>query len=201
MRRTLVAVTSVLALFPAGLAAQLVWEVPSLVSPYAPSGFSAFLLDAAPGGDLGAMAHWRRAGGSVATGYRVGVASDASDDLAVFGGVDISGVLADAVEDAPIEVLWWSGLGGGIGDEILVSIPLGIVAGWRGSGDGRGFAPYAGAHIALDLASGGGDALDLSGVADVGLDLTLTSGWVVRVGASIGSRGRDALAIGMRLPT
>jgi len=98
-----------------------------------------------------------------------------------------------------VDVRWWSGLGAGVGDEFVLSVPLGLVVGWQGAGDDVVFAPYAGGHAVLDIGTGEGDAVDLSASLDVGLDLTLVSGWVVRFGAAIG--GRDALALGVRLPS
>ena len=53
--------------------------------------------------------------------------------------------------------------------------------------------------MSLDIASGPGDSVDLSGVVDLGLDLVLSSGWLIRFGATIGDR--DALAIGVKLPS
>ena len=79
----------------------------------------------------------------------------------------------------------------------LVESPL--VAGWRGMGDGNAFAPYAGAHVALDVATGRGDNVSLDASLDLGLDLTLTTGWVVRFGASL--FGRDAVGVGIRIPS
>jgi len=184
---------------PAAAAAQFAWDGPSLVAPHAPSGLSVLLVANDPGGALGAMAQWRQERASMGWGYRGGIVRSDSDDLSVFGGVDVSGVLAESVEDADIQVLWWSGAGAGVGDELALSVPLGLVAGWRGMGDGTAFAPYAGAHVALDLATGAGDAVSLDASLDLGLDLTLTTGWVVRFGASL--FGRDAVAVGIRIPS
>lgn len=179
--------------------AQFAWDGPSLVAPHAPSGLSVLLVANDPGGALGAMAQWRQERAAMGWGYRGGIVQSDSDDLAVFGGVDVSGVLAESVEDADIQVLWWSGAGAGVGDELALSVPLGLVAGWRGMGDGTAFAPYAGAHVVLDLATGGGDTVSLDASLDLGLDLTLTTGWVVRFGASL--FGRDAVAVGIRIPS
>lgn len=175
--------------------AQVSWDGPSLVGTASPGGLSLFAVDPSPGSGLGMMAQWRQG----STGYRVGLTRDAADDLAVFGGIDISGSLATGVEEAEVDVRWWSGVGAGVGSEVVVSVPLGIVVGWEGSGDGVVFAPYAGGHAVLDVATGEGDTIDLSASFDVGLDLTLVSGWMVRFGASIG--GRDALALGVRVPS
>lgn len=185
-------------LVPATLSAQFAWDGPSLVSPYAPTGLSILIVGNDPGGALGAMGRWGGSRGNLTMGYRVGVVEDDASNASLFGGVDFSGVLATSVEDADVQVGWWSGVGAGVGDELLVSVPAGLVVAWRGLGDGNSFAPYVGAHVALDMATGPGDAVTLDGSLDLGLDLTLTSGWIVRFGASL--FGRESLAVGIRIP-
>jgi len=123
----------------------------------------------------------------------------AGSGLALGGGVDVSGVLSHGLEDADIDVLWWTGVGAGMGDDVIVSVPLSIVAGWTGEGDSAAFSPYVGAHIALDFTSFDGEEVALDISLDVGMDLELTSGWIVRFGLSLG--GRDALALGMSVPS
>jgi hypothetical protein len=165
------------------------------VGPHTPGGLSLFLVDPSPGGGLGALAQWRRAAGAGGLGYRLGVAEDRSGEVSVFGGMDLSGLLATGVEESEIDVVWWSGAGLGVGEDVVVSVPLGLMVGWRGLGDGTVFAPHGGAHVVLDIA----DEVELEGALDLGLDLTLASGWVVRFAASFG--GREAIAIGVRVPS
>ncbi|HSW30711.1 MAG TPA: hypothetical protein VLH75_14590 [Longimicrobiales bacterium] len=199
VRLSALALATALACAPGSALAQFAWDGPSLVGPHAPAGLSVLLVANDPGGALGAMAQWRQDRASLGWGYRGGIVQSDHDDLALFGGVDVSAVLAESVEDADIRVLWWSGVGAGVGSELAVSIPVGLVAGWSGMGDGNAFAPYAGAHVALDVATGDGDNLSLDASLDLGLDLTLTSGWVVRFGASL--FGRDAVGVGIRVPS
>ena len=118
---------------------------------------------------------------------------------ALGGGLDLSGVLTRGLEDTDIDILWWTGVGMVIGDDVIVSLPLGIVAGWTGEGDDVVFSPYLGSHIALDFTSLDGDEVALDVSLDVGMDLELTSGWVVRFGLSLG--GGDALALGVSVPS
>jgi hypothetical protein len=198
VRRTVVALLLAAVLLPVRARAQLSWDGPSLVGPYAPQGLSVFLLSPDPGDALGGLVHWREDSASLGLGYRAGLARDPSRDLAGFAGVDVSGILAHSVEDADLRVLWWTGVGAGLGHDLTASVPLGLVAGWRGLGDGNAFAPYAGAHVTVDLSTVTGRHVGMDGSVDVGLDLTLVSGVVVRAGASLG--GRDALAVGLRVP-
>ena len=131
-------------------------------------------------------------------GYRFALAEEnGSGDLAVAGGLDVSGFLARAVEGSELDVMWWSGLGLGVGTETVASIPLGLLVGWSGDGGDAILSPYGGGHVSLDIASGEGDSVNLSGSFDFGLDLALSSGWFVRFGASIGDR--EAIAIGVKV--
>lgn len=198
MRRFLIVLLAAVAFLPGSLRAQLAWDAPSLVGPYAPQGLSVFVMNPDPGDHVGALVHWRHDSASLGLGYRAGVAKDASGDLAAMAGMDVSGILTRDVEGSDVRVLWWTGLGGGLGNNLEATVPLGIVAGWHGVGGDNIFAPYAGAHVALDLSTGKGEVVHLDGSFDLGLDLTLVSGVIIRVGASVG--GRNALAVGLRVP-
>lgn len=197
MRRTLV-VAALSAILSVPASAQIAWDSPALISPSVPAGVSVFLMDPA-GGDLGGLVTYRHAAGPVGLGYRLGIAEEAgpNGDLAVAGGFDVSGFLSRAVEGSEVDLMWWSGGGLGIGSETLVTIPLGLIVGWTGGTDVT-LSPYGGGHLNLDIWSGPGDSLDLSGAVDLGIDLGFQSGWLVRFGVSIGDR--EALAIGLRLP-
>ena len=201
MRRTVV-VTLLTAALAVPASAQIAWESPALISPVAPSGLSLFLLEAA-GGDLGALGTYRRGTGPVGYGFRFAIADEGGpdSDVAVAGGVDLSGFLSRAVEGSEVDLVWWSGAGIGVGGETLLTIPLGLIVGWSGSGGDIVLSPYGGAHVVLDIISGDGDNVDLDLVADLGLDLVLPSGWLLRFGATLADGGRDALALGIRLPT
>ncbi len=197
MRRTLVltcAATAITLTAAVPGAAQTAWDSPPLISHAVPSGASLFVL-APHGGDLGGLLTFRHAAGPVGLGYRVSVTDEnSSDGIAVAGGIDISGYLSRGVEDAPLDLLWWSGVGAGFGSSTVVTLPLGAVIGWTGRGTDVVISPYAGGHVALDLRSGDGDNINLGGSLDLGLDLGLENGWLIRVGATVGDR--DAIAIG-----
>lgn len=199
--RTLTLTLSVLsALLTVPVSAQVAWDAPALMSPAAPSGFSVFLWEPA-GGDLGALGTLRHSAGPVGLGYRAGIAEESGPggDVAVAGGVDVSGFLGRQVEGSEIDVMWWAGGGLSIGSDWVVSGPAGIILGWSGGGDGVIFSPYGGAHLVLDLTGNAGDGVDLSGAGDLGLDLVFSSGWMLRVGASFGDR--DSLAAGFKIPS
>jgi hypothetical protein len=194
---TVVALYAVLAV---PVSAQIAWDAPALMSPVVPSGFSVFLVEPA-GGDLGAFGQLRTSAGPVGLGWRFGVAEESGPDgdLAVAGGVDVSGFLARAVEGSEVDLVWWGGGGLSVGSDWLVSAPIGLLVGWTGEGDGAVISPYGGAHVVLDITGNDGDAMNFDGVLDLGLDLVLNSGWMIRAGASLGDR--EAIAIGFRIPS
>lgn len=181
------------------VAAQVAWDSPPLVSPVAPGGAGVYFLRA-DGGRLGVLTTFRPLAGPAGVGFRFAVTEETDPgDVAIAGGIDVGGYLARGLEESEVAVSWWSGLGLSHGNETAVSIPLGLVLGWSGEGDsGVVFSPYAGAHVAFDFVSGPANDVDFNGAVDVGTDIVLTSGWVVRAAATLGDR--EALALGFRWP-
>ncbi len=198
MLRTLALAALALAIVPASsVSAQTAWDAPALVSHVVPAGVSLFLISPA-GGDLGGLVTFRHEAGPVGLGYRLGLSDESvSDGLAISAGVDVSGFLARAVEGSEVDVMWWSGAGLGIGENTMVSFPVGALIGWSGQGGSVILSPYGGGHLTLDISNVDTDNVRLAGSFDLGLDIVLESGWLVRFGGSIGDR--DALAIGMRI--
>ncbi len=188
-----------LVLLATPVSGQVAFDGPPLIGPASPNGLAIYLANSDPGDGLGALVTWRQSRGGINVGYRVLVGEGVGSDLALGGGIDVSGVLSRGLEDSEIDVLWWTGVGAGIGNDVMVSVPLGIVAGWTGEGDDVVFSPYLGGHIVLDFTSIDGDELVFDASLDVGMDLELTSGWVVRFGLSLG--GRDAMAFGISVPS
>jgi hypothetical protein len=174
-----------------------------LMSPGAPSGLGIFLMGF-HGGGIGVMGTLRNTAAPGGLGLRAGIGEDAGDDIAAFGGFDVSGSLMRATDDTPVDVLWFTGGGLGVGHDILLSFPLGITVGGVVEGDGVRFTPYASPRVVLDACLGdspgpcGGDDLDLSFAADLGLDLSFNRSWLIRFGASIGDR--EGIAIGLAFP-
>lgn len=197
MLRTLVVATLVAAsAVPAS--AQTLWDAPPLVSHVVPAGVSLFVINPA-GGDLGGLMTFRHDAGPVGLGYRFAISDQngPSGDLAVAGGVDISGFLSRAVEGSEVDVMWWSGAGIGLGNETVVSIPVGALIGWSGQGGDVILSPYGGGHVTLDISTSDADNVHFGGSFDLGLDIVLSSGWLIRFGASLGDR--DALALGVKI--
>ncbi|MDZ7778723.1 MAG: hypothetical protein U5R14_02150 [Gemmatimonadota bacterium] len=196
--KRIVFVLLTLALAPGAASSQIVWDAPTMLRPGAPSGLSVLLLEPYPGNEFGALAVWRQSPAPVGLGLRAGVAEDAGGELAALFGLDVSGPLSSLEGGGDPGMMWWAGAGLGVGDELVATFPAGIVLGWNLESDGVVFSPNVGGHIALDILTGPGDDLDLDGAFDLGVDLGFSSGIQARFGASLG--GREALAIGLRLP-
>ncbi len=181
------------------VSAQILWDAPPLVNHATPAGISAYMLAPAVG-DLGGLVTFRHDAGPVGLGYRIGLADrPAGDGIAIAGGVDVSGFLARSIEDAPLDLMWWSGAGAGFGDFAVLSIPAGVLVGWSGEADDVVLSPYGGGHVVLDISDVDEDNVNFGGAFDLGLDILLSSGWTIRFGATFGDR--DALALGVNFAT
>jgi hypothetical protein len=172
--------------------AQVAWDGPLMVSPSTPAGWGLYLVDPAPGDGIGVMTTWRGGG---AYGFRLGIAEDGADDIAVYGGVDLTGSLVRASQDFPLDLNWVLGAGLSTGDAVLLSFPAAISLGRDFDAEGVWFNPYIAPRVVLDAWLGGGDDdvnLDLS--FDLGVDIAFDPGWAIRFAASVGDR--SALAVG-----
>jgi hypothetical protein len=186
---------------------QLSWETPTLYAPGAPAGLGIFLMEPWPSGGIGVMGTYRSAPVPSGLGFRAGVGEDFSDDIAFFGGVDLGGTVTRASGEVPIDVLWMAGAGLGVGDDVLLSFPLGLSIGARLDADAATFVPYAVPRLVLDAClgddpfrglCGNDDDIGLDIAVDLGVDLAFDSRWLIRFAATLGDR--DALLIGLAFP-
>ncbi|HEX7051952.1 MAG TPA: hypothetical protein VF188_17220 [Longimicrobiales bacterium] len=181
--------------------AQVAWDSPLLLPPRPQGGPGIFLVDPA-GGELGVLGMWRSGRAPNSLGFRVGLAEDNTDDVSVFGGVDVSGTMTRSSRDFPLDISWVAGGGVGVGDDVLLSFPLGITIGHTFIGDGAQFTPYVIPRVILDAFFGDGPGdddsdLDLDAAFDLGVDIGFQRGWVIRFGATFAGDRDDALAIGI----
>jgi hypothetical protein len=185
---------------PAGASAQTAWDSPLLLPPRPQPGLGIYLADMHAGG-LGVLGAWRSSTWNY--GLRFGLSEGSGDeDVAVFGGVDYTGLINTATSDFPLDVDWLFGAGAGISDGVLFSVPLGLTLGVSFQGEDARFVPFMTPRVVLDAFFGNdvrGSGLDLDFAVDVGLDLRLMRGPLagksIRFAASLGDR--DALAAGV----
>lgn len=187
------------ALLPAArLDAQVAWESPMMASPRPPAGFGVYLADVA-GGGLGLIGTYRGANSGNGLEFRFGIAEGGpGDDINALLGASLSGLLARESGDMPFDISWIAGAGVGFGDWGLITIPAGVSFGHTFRGDGINITPYVTPRVHLDLAVGdevGDDNSDLGLSVDLGFDLALRRGWMLRFGAALGDH--DAFAFGI----
>ena len=176
-------------------AAQVAWDSPLMVAPNTPAGWGVYLVDPSPGGGIGVLSTWRASTAPGGLGFRLGLAEGHRDRLAVYGGLDYSGMLLRSSADFPMDVAWVTGVGLGVGSNAILSAPLGVSLGRDFEADGVWFNPYVTPRVVLDAHFGGNGDLDLGLVVDLGIDLAFDPGWAIRFAGSVGDR--SALAVGM----
>lgn len=177
------------------LQAQVAWESPLLAAPRPPSGLGLHLGDPY-GGDIAFFGTYRPQGSALE--FRVGIADgNADDDVSALLGLSFGGLLATETREMPFDLSWVTGVGVGIGDFSILTIPLGISAGHTFQAEGFTFTPYVTPRLVLDAALGEetGDDTDLGFVFDIGIDFGLRRGFDVRFGASLGDH--EAVSIGI----
>ena len=171
-----------------------------MVGPGSPGGLSVLLAD--PGAGIGAFVHWRGRGEGSRFGYRIGLAEEGRRDnnIAVFGGMDISGRVLSHSDQFPLDLIWVVGVGAGVGSDVLLSFPFGISLGRVLTTEEVWFHPYLTPRLIVDAFFGDAnrDDLDLDFAIDLGADFSFSPGWTFRFGASLGDR--DGLAFGLALP-
>lgn len=191
-------------LSPISLLAQIASDTPRLISPNGPGGFGVHWLRAEtlPGDGDAVLA--TLAIPSVAPGVRLrgGGGKGVNDEMAGFGGIDVQAPLARSRPGFPLDLDWASGIGVGVGEYFLVTLPVGLSAGVEWSSGSVWMAPYAYAGVAGDLrlgeeAEAAGDEFQVDAALDIGLDLSFVANrtFVLRAATSLGDR--QALAIGI----
>lgn len=206
-RTTLLATLCLVALLPAGAAAQ-VYDAPTFQPPDAESGAGFYAVSLEPGDDVGddvaALATWRTPGADLDLGVRAG-AGDIGGELALLGGLELERSLTDAGGDSPLSVAWTGGMGVGAvpeRDRARVRVPVGLTLGRELSADGYSVLPYAHPRLALDFflredpPAGPGDDTDLNFDLDLGADVLFDEGWRLRLGVTLGSSEAVGFGVG-----
>jgi hypothetical protein len=180
-----------IAVCASGAAAQVPWDSPFLAAPRATPGVGLYLADV---GGLGALLTYQPT--RTSWGLRFGVAEGPGDDVSIFGGGDFSGIISRSNRNSPLDVDWVFGVGLGLQNDVLVSVPAGVSLGHTFPSQGATFTPYITPRLILDAFLGDGNSdTNLDFAVDLGLDLRLQRSGTIRFGATIGDR--EAIAIGL----
>lgn len=170
----------VVALFAATPAAAQVFT-PSYQSPFLLRDLGVYVSDGP--GDLTLEGIYRTGG----AGLRVGFVDFDSDDLLSVG----ADYRAPLSVGAPIAVAWTAGAQALIGDRDAIGLQLGLTAGTRLRGSGLAITPYIHPRIAFINGFGVDDDFEADLVADIGADLELAEGVVVRLGVGLTNETAD----------
>src|SRR5262245_60319044 len=121
--KKLTLIVGLLLVSASSVSAQVRWDSPFLTPPRPQPGVTAFMIDVA-GGGLGGMITWIPT--QTSWGLRFGLADEPGDEIGVFGGGDVSGAITRANRDFPFDMDWVFGLGLGISDFVVLSVPVGL---------------------------------------------------------------------------
>jgi hypothetical protein len=180
--------------------AQVAWDSPLFLPPRPEAGTGIYLVDAHKAG-IGVLGTWR--GTPQGLGMRLGIADGRGPGggIAIFGGADVSGLIATVGPELPFDMAWVAGAGVGYDRWLVVSIPGGLSLGRTFTTPEVRFTPYLTPRVALDAHLGrervdGGSGLEMNFAVDLGVDLVFQPEWTLRVGASLGQR--NGVGVGVR---
>ena len=207
MRSTLRALAlACLAAAPAAASGQIAPDTPRMLGPSTPAGLGIHWLRAGtlPGDADAVLVTWNAPGLAPAFRLRGGAGKGVGGETAGFGGIDVRAPIRGGSADRGVDLAWTTGAGVGVGEYVLVSVPLGVAAGAEWSSGSVWLAPYVSLGVALDLRLGDeapDEEFDASIAADLGLDLALDADrrFVVRAATSLGDR--QAVAVGLLVRT
>lgn len=199
VKQVVMGIMAILAvLIPDGARAQIGWTAPLLVAPNSPAGFSLMIAEMEPSEGLAGMVAWRQSSAPGSIGFRAGAGEGAGDKFSAFGAFDYSGWIHHGSDSFPLAVAWVTGAGIGIGEDVLLSAPLGASFAYEISADDIWFNPYITPMIVFDWLIGApstADNADLGIAVDIGADVSFASSWAIRIGATVGDRRGVALGI------
>lgn len=187
---------------PSRLGAQLAPDSPRLISPHGSGGLGLHWLRGGtlPGDDESIIATWAMPGLPGGMRLRGGAGRGASARNSAFGGLDYQAALLRGDPELPFDLDWQVGLGVGVGDYVLVSLPIGLSGGVSWRSESFWMSPYLTAGMAADIRVGDEAPerrFEVSPALDVGLDVAFDAERrvVIRTSASLGDR--QAVSVGL----
>ncbi len=196
---TTLAATAVIA---SSVTAQVAWEGPRLLGATPPGSFGAHWVDygTLPGDGMGVLITYAGPGLHDRAQLRGGFAEGAYGASAGFGGIDLWGPLAARSSALPLDLAWTTGVGAGVGEYAVVTVPIGVTAGRSWSAGKLWISPYVHTGVSIDFRFGDRAPEDEwgTGVAiDLGFLLSLDPARRYSLSASAGLGDRQAVAMGI----
>lgn len=182
--------------------AQLAPETPRMLPPDGPGGLGVHWLrgEVLPGDGDAVLVTWSPSFLPARLRLRGGGGAGVEGEAAGFGGFDVQAPLARGRRGQPLDLDWYSGLGVGVGQYALVTLPLGLSGGLQWSSGSVWLAPYVSAGVAADLRLGeyeNAEEFEVHPAVDVGLDMALDPGRSVILRAATSLGDRQAIAVGL----
>jgi hypothetical protein len=186
--------------------AQMAWDTPRMTGPESPTGLGFYWTrsGALPGDSDGLFATWGLPGTDGAVSLRGGVGKGVADENAAFGGVDLRAPIVRHSDTQPLDLEWTGGAGVGVGEYILVSVPVAVSGGRSWTSGSVWLAPYLSVGAVLDYRYGDSDLVpdeefEVQATAGVGADIAfdVERRFVLQLGMSLGDR--QSVAVGFTL--
>jgi hypothetical protein len=209
IKRTLLSMLTITALFATQATAQVGWDAPTFFSPRPMDdvGIYAFKTNANALNDpTGLKLIWRQSG-NINLGVHAGTGD--LDDIgdAILLGAELYGPLTGMAGSTGLVMSWGIGAGAVFGDSYIdLSIPAGVSIGLNLGSGGVSILPYVHPRVSFDVSSFddavGNEHTDTNvGLeVDLGVDVNLGQRLILRGGASFGDREAYGAGIALRIP-
>ena len=173
------------------------WDTPSFLAPTQGNDIGVYFVQP-DGTDWGLVGIWRQAG-NMNLGIRGGVADSGDDTYGIIGAEFFGNVMRGNAELPLINIIWTAGAGAAFGPSTIISVPVGLSIGAALDAGAILLIPYLHPRVALDFASGDGDTeVDLALPIDLGADVRLANGVIIRVGGTLSDH--EGVGVGLAFP-
>ena len=197
MKRLALAVVFVLA--GAGAVSAQSWDSPSFMSPVQGDDVGVYFVDGDVA-DWGLQGIWRQTG-NLNLGIRGGVLGGDDQTYGLIA-AEFFGPIMSGNADLPLIVITWTaGAGAIFGDGTAISVPVGLSFGANLDAGRIAIIPYVHPRFAIDFLTGDGDSeVELNLPVDLGADVRLPNGAIIRVGGTLTGDFHEAIGVGLAFP-
>lgn len=183
---------------------QITWHAPRMIGPESPAGLGLYWLQGGslPGDGDAAFARLALPGFGGSVSVRGGVGEGVDGDLSGFGGIEMRAPIARHSDTQPLDVEWNGGVGVGVGNYMVVSMPVAVSAGRSWASGSVWFAPYVSVGGVLDYRfrdDAPEEAYVIDSLVGLGADLAFDALRRFVISASVSLGDRQAVAVGFVL--